>query len=137
MAKSMLEEKIEIKSEKYGTEGVILDYGMVIKLQFTHEGKDVEMGMSRPLERDDLIKRAIGCMDTYVEQLALPANGRPTKLFNWYVARNSNGKHCFLGTTRQLGMRHDHRLDRKKAALDGLLSSFLKGKEGVTIGAIS
>lgn len=90
MAESMLREKIEIKSEKYETEGVILDYGMVIKLRFSHDGKEIEMGMSRPLKREELIRRAIGCMDTYVEQLSSKEE-HPTRLFYWHVTKDENG----------------------------------------------
>ncbi len=38
---SMLIERIEIMSEKHGIKGEILDYGMVIKLRFTHNGKEI------------------------------------------------------------------------------------------------
>ena len=81
---SMLIERIEIMSEKHGIKGEILDYGMVIKLRFSHNGKEIEMGMSRPLEREKLIRQAIGCMDTYIDQLS-SSEERPTKLFDWHV----------------------------------------------------
>ena len=88
---SMLKERIEIMSEKHGIKGEILDYGMVIKLRFSHNGKDIEMGMSRPLEREKLIQQAIGCMDTYVDQLAGDTLDRPVMLHEWYVSKDADG----------------------------------------------
>ena len=40
---SMQKESIEITSEKYGIKGVILDYGMVIKQQFSYNGKEIDL----------------------------------------------------------------------------------------------
>ena len=41
MAESMLREEVEVYSEKYDIHGVVRDYGMVTKLFFTYEGKDI------------------------------------------------------------------------------------------------
>lgn len=43
MAESMLREEVEVYSEKYDIHGVVRDYGMVTKLFFTYEGKDIVM----------------------------------------------------------------------------------------------
>lgn len=45
---SMLKKEIRVYSDKYDIEGVIKDYGMVIKLVFSYNGRRIVMGMSRP-----------------------------------------------------------------------------------------
>lgn len=45
MSKTMLKEEIEIYSEKYDIHGVVRDYGVVTKLSFSYEGKDIEMAI--------------------------------------------------------------------------------------------
>ena len=88
---SMLKERIEVTSEKHGIKGEILDYGMVIKLRFSHNEKEIEMGMSRPLKREELIRQAIGCMDTYMDQLANESSKRLTMLHEWYISKDEAG----------------------------------------------
>ena len=44
---SMLKKEIRVYSDKYDIEGVIKDYGMVIKLVFSYNGRRIVMGMSR------------------------------------------------------------------------------------------
>lgn len=58
----MLRKKMVVKSEKYGVMGEILDYGMVIKLFFSYQGKDVVIGLDRTWEdtEDAWKKRGTG-----------------------------------------------------------------------------
>jgi len=67
VAKSMLEREIEVYSEKYDIHGVVRDYGMVTKLFFTYEGKDIVMGVHRNILKgekyEDLGRNII---DSYV-----------------------------------------------------------------------
>ena len=53
MAGSMLEKEIEVYSEKYNIQGIIRDYGMVTKLFFTYEGKEIVMGIQRNILNDE------------------------------------------------------------------------------------
>ena len=48
MDSSMLEQEINVYSDKYDIKGVKKDYGMVIKLVFSYNGRRIVMGMSRP-----------------------------------------------------------------------------------------
>lgn len=41
MAESMLEKEIEVYSEKYNIHGIIRDYGIVTKLFFTYDDKEI------------------------------------------------------------------------------------------------
>lgn len=50
MDSSMLEREINVYSDKYDIKGVIKDYGMVIKLVFSYNGRRIVMGMSRPFQ---------------------------------------------------------------------------------------
>ena len=43
MAESLLEKEIDVYSEKYDVHGIVRDYGMVTKLFFTYEGKEIVM----------------------------------------------------------------------------------------------
>lgn len=43
--KKTLRQEIPVYSEKYGVHGKVLDYGVVTKLVFNYDGKDLEVGM--------------------------------------------------------------------------------------------
>ena len=47
MEESMLRKEIEVYSEKYNIHGIIRDYGMVTKLFFTYDDKEIVMGIQR------------------------------------------------------------------------------------------
>ncbi len=87
MAK-MLKHEYAVRSEKHAVEGKILDYGMVIKLVFSYEGKDIVIGMSRPFEKDmekALISQGVSIIDGYVEKLHTSDKSRRLALHYWYV----------------------------------------------------
>ena len=43
--KKTLRQEIPVYSEKFGVHGKVLDYGVVTKLVFNYDGKDLEVGM--------------------------------------------------------------------------------------------
>ena len=47
MSNTMLEKEIPVYSKKLDIHGVIRDYGMVTKLFFSYDGKEIEMGLAR------------------------------------------------------------------------------------------
>ena len=49
-----LRQEIPVYSEKYGVHGKVLDYGVVTKLVFNYDGKDLEVGIhNNPLMNTD------------------------------------------------------------------------------------
>ncbi len=99
MAESMLREEVGVYSEKYDIHGSVRDYGVVTKLYFTYEGKDIEMGIHRnPLngEKYEDIGRAI--IDSYVTNLASHGDGRKLQLHYWYI-----GEHEIDGRLFRIG----------------------------------
>ncbi|SCY79362.1 hypothetical protein SAMN02910292_02950 [Lachnospiraceae bacterium XBB2008] len=100
MAGSMLREEVEVYSEKYDIHGVVRDYGMVTKLFFTYEGKEIEMGIDRNVEffgksYEDLGKNII---ESYITNLAAHEEGRKLQLHYWYV-----GEHEIEGEKYRIG----------------------------------
>ena len=90
----MLIHEYAVHSEKHAVEGKILDYGVVIKLVFSYEGKDVVMGMSRPFEKDEenaLISLGVSIIDGYVEKLHASDKSRKLSLHYWYVNKVTLG----------------------------------------------
>lgn len=77
------EKVIDIVSEKYGVTGQIRDYGMVIKLIFTHEGREHVIGISRPIGK---LLDGVGLMimETTIEKLLNDSQG--TFLHYWYIS---------------------------------------------------
>ncbi len=86
MSESLLEKEVEIYSEKYDIHGVVRDYGMVTKLFFTYNGKEIEMGIRRNILKgekyEDLGRNII---DSYIENLAQHKEGRKLRLHYWYI----------------------------------------------------
>ncbi len=72
MAGSMLREEIEVYSEKYDIHGVVRDYGFVTKLFFTHEGKEIEMGIGRNVDLFGKTYEDVGrsIIESYITNLA-------------------------------------------------------------------
>lgn len=126
---SMLKEKYEIHSEKYHVDGVILDYGMVIKLQFEYDGRQVEMGLSRPLQTEKLLSRGIGCMEFYIEHLSQEAKERPTKLYNWYVDPTEKEESIFLRAHGN-ATGHSHFTDSARIHTSGILYLTVEEESG-------
>ena len=99
MEKSMLEREIEVYSEKYDIHGVVRDYGMVTKLFFTYEGKEIVMGVHRNILKgekyEDLGRNII---DSYVTNLASHEEGKKLQLHYWYI-----GEHEIHGEMFRIG----------------------------------
>ena len=43
--KKILKQEIAVYSEKYNVQGKVMDYGVVTKLVFNYDGKDIEIGI--------------------------------------------------------------------------------------------
>ena len=86
---ALLKEEIEVYSEKYDIHGTVVDYGVVTKLFFTYEGREIVMGIHRNILKDekyeDLGKDII---ESYVANLASHEEGRKLQLHYWYVAEH-------------------------------------------------
>ena len=99
MAESLLEKEIDVYSEKYDVHGVVRDYGMVTKLFFTYEGKEIVMGVHRNILKgekyEDLGRNII---ESYIANLASHEEGRKLQLHYWYV-----GEHEINGDMFRLG----------------------------------
>ena len=98
MAESLLKEEIEFYSKKHDIHGTVRDYGMVTKLFFEYEGREIVMGIHRNIlkgEKYEDIGRDI--METFVENLA-PCKERKTMLHYWYLdEQDVNGETCRIG----------------------------------------
>ncbi len=99
MAETMLKEEIAVYSEKYDIHGVIKDYGMVTKLFFSYDGKEIEMGIDRnPLREEKFEDLGRNIIDSYVDNLAMHSEGRKLQLHFWYVDEHEyQGKICKVG----------------------------------------
>ena len=52
--KKALRQEIAVYSEKYDIQGKVMDYGVVTKLVFSYDGKDLEVGIhNNPLMNTD------------------------------------------------------------------------------------
>lgn len=98
MAESMLEKEIEVYSERYDVHGVVRDYGMVTKLFFTYEGKEIVMGIKRNvLENEKYEDIGRNIIESYVTNLAAHEEGKKLQLHYWYIGEHEiNGEmNCF------------------------------------------
>lgn len=94
--KSMLEEEIEVYSEKNDVRGVIRDYGVVTKLFFTYAGREIEMGIKRNLLSGETYEK-LGqqLIDSYISN---NPETREITLHNWYLERReNNGEEVCIG----------------------------------------
>ncbi len=82
----MLREEINVYSEKYDIYGVVRDYGVVTKLFFSYEGREIVMGIKRNLllgeKYEDIGKNII---ESYVANLVSCREGRKLRLHFWYI----------------------------------------------------
>ena len=86
MNDSLLEQEIPVYSEKYDIHGVIKDYGVVIKLFFSYNGKDICMGISRPFGRRKPFEEAgRELIESYVSSLAAHDGKQKLQLHYWYI----------------------------------------------------
>ena len=82
--KNALKKEIPVYSEKYGVHGKVLDYGVVTKLVFNYNGKDLEVGIhNNPLMNTDYVQTGRQIMESYIENLS--SKDRKVMLHNWYI----------------------------------------------------
>ena len=74
----------DIHSEKYDVDGQVLDYGMVIKLEFIYEGRAHSIGLARPFQ-EELADAGLRTMERTIENLLSGGASRNPMLFKWYV----------------------------------------------------
>ena len=86
MIEKMQCKEFEVFSEKYDIKGIVKDYGVVTKLFFTYEGKEVEIGMSRNILKGETFKEAgREILETYISELSGNGKERKRSLHYWYV----------------------------------------------------
>lgn len=68
--------------DKYKTAGQIFDYGVLIKLKFSYEGREYTIGLRRPIDTE-LIDFGYQVLETAIEKLT--SNPEKTALHYWYV----------------------------------------------------
>ena len=86
MADTFLQKEIEVYSEKYDIHGVVRDYGVVTKLSFLYDGKNIEMAIDRnPLKGEKYEDVGRDVIESYVSKLAAPQTGRKLQLHYWYI----------------------------------------------------
>ena len=67
MGKSMLIREIPVYSDKYDIHGAIKDYGVVTKLFFTYENREIVMGIDRnPLEEEKFENIGRDIIESYI-----------------------------------------------------------------------
>ncbi|MBE5858514.1 MAG: hypothetical protein E7301_00085 [Butyrivibrio sp.] len=89
MAGTMLRKEIPVCSEKYDIHGVIKDYGFVTKLFFTHNGKEIEMGIHRnPMKGATFEELGRDIIESYISNLASNSDGRKLQLHYWYIGEH-------------------------------------------------
>ena len=87
---SNIDKKVyEIYSKKYDVKGEIHDYGFLIKLIFTYQGKEKEIALSRPFpDSGEEAFKSLGekSIDSYIEKLLSgEIKERRLMLHDWYL----------------------------------------------------
>ena len=86
MSDTFLQKETEVYSEKYDIHGVVRDYGVVTKLLFEYDGKNIEMAIDRnPLKGEKYEDVGRDVIESYVSKLAAPQTGRKLQLHYWYI----------------------------------------------------
>lgn len=88
----LLWNRIEVKSEIYGVVGEIRDYGVVVKLFFSYQDKEIEIGLESPYpsKEEDWKKLGQKAMEFYISNLQ---EEKPkAMLFYWYIDYNESVK---------------------------------------------
>ena len=89
--KKTLRQEIPVYSEKYGVHGKVLDYGVVTKLVFNYDGKDLEVGIhNNPLMNTDYSQTGQQILESYIENLS--SKDRKVMLHNWYIEEHLSQK---------------------------------------------
>ena len=88
--------KYKVESKKYGISGEILDWGVVTKLCFSFNGKEVEMAI-RPNPLDKIPLEDVGekLIDSFVENLHT-SKERNIMLHHWHIEREKEACVEFL-----------------------------------------
>ncbi len=91
MAKTLLREEINVYSEKYDAQGVVRDYGMVTKLFFSYEGRDMVIGIKRNILKEETFEDVgKNVMESYIANLAAHEEDRKLQLHYWYIEEREN-----------------------------------------------
>ena len=77
----------EIHSEKYGVDGKVLDYGMVIKLEFSYKGHQYSVGIAHRF-KEELADVGLRTMEQTIEKLLSGDAPKTPMLHNWFVSGN-------------------------------------------------
>lgn len=86
---SMLKQKLEVHSEKNNIDGIVLDYVVMTKLQFSWRGRNVEIAIDPTfLNGESLKDKAVAVMDSYVENLA--SDRKQMMLHSWYFSMHTS-----------------------------------------------
>lgn len=98
MAKHKTKE-IDVYSKEYDIHGVVKDYGVVTKLFFNYEGKEIVMGIDRnPLKGEKFEDIGRNIIESYVKNLAVHENGRKLQFHYWYIDEHEvNGVRYLFG----------------------------------------
>ena len=68
--KNALRKEIPVYSEKYNVQGKVMDYGVVTKLVFNYDGKDIELRIhNNPLMNTDYAQTGRQILESYIENL--------------------------------------------------------------------
>lgn len=82
--KKIFRKEVPVYSEKYDIHGIVMDYGVVTKLVFNYDGKDLEIGIhNNPLMNTDYAQTGRQIMESYIENLN--SKERNVMLHNWYI----------------------------------------------------
>ena len=96
--KKALRQEIPVYSEKYAVHGKVLDYGVVTKLVFSYDGKDIELGIhNNPLMNTDYAQIGQQILESYIENLS--SKDRKVMLHNWYIEDHlsqRNGRYAHM-----------------------------------------
>ncbi len=100
MAETMLKEEVPVYSEMYDIHGIVRDYGVVTKLLFTYEGKEIEMAIERNVKFFGKSYEDVGrnIIDSYVANLAAHGEAKKLQLHYWYI-----GEHEIDGEMLRIG----------------------------------
>ena len=124
MAESMLREEVAVYSDKYDIHGTVRDYGVVTKLFFTYEGKEIEMGIDRNVKFFGKSYEDVGrsIIDSYVTNLASHVEGKKLQLHYWYVDEyEKDGETIRMGHGIVTGhMKLPDALDMHTSAVQGI-----------------
>ncbi len=97
MSESILREEIPVYSKKHDVHGVVKDYGIVTKLFFTYDEREIEMGIDRnPLKNESFEDIGRRLIESYIEDLSV--SGRKLQLHYWYI-----GEHEIHGEVYRIG----------------------------------